>query len=100
MAPIQVSIEIARPQDEVFAYLTDPTRFAAWQAGVTGGHMEDDAATTVGSTCRTTRRIGGAERAITTLDRPAPAASTASTDRSVRSSTSLSNPPTQRRVRA
>ncbi|MGH2917204.1 MAG: SRPBCC family protein [Solirubrobacteraceae bacterium] len=74
MAPIQVSIEIARPQDEVFAYLTDPTRFAAWQAGVTGGHMEDDAATTVGSTCRTTRRIGGAERAITsqvtTLDPP------------------------------
>jgi carbon monoxide dehydrogenase subunit G len=53
-----VSIDIARPRQEVFAYVTDPSRFAEWQAGVVGGHMEDGEATTVGSKCMTTRRIG------------------------------------------
>jgi carbon monoxide dehydrogenase subunit G len=28
MAPIESSIEIARPPEEVFAHLADPTRFA------------------------------------------------------------------------
>jgi uncharacterized protein YndB with AHSA1/START domain len=65
MAPIEVSIDIARPQDEVFAYVTDPSRFAEWQAGVVGGHMEDGDATRVGSKCMTTQRIGGAEREVT-----------------------------------
>jgi len=37
MAPIVTSIEIARPQNDVFAYVTDPSRFAEWQAGVVGG---------------------------------------------------------------
>jgi uncharacterized protein YndB with AHSA1/START domain len=74
VAPIEVSIDIARPQDEVFAYVTDPSRFAEWQAGVVGGHMEDGEATRVGAKCMTTRRIGGAEREatshVTTLDPP------------------------------
>jgi uncharacterized protein YndB with AHSA1/START domain len=65
VAPIEVSIDIARPQDEVFAYVTDPSRFAQWQAGVVGGRMEDGEATSVGSKCLTTRRIGGAEREVT-----------------------------------
>jgi carbon monoxide dehydrogenase subunit G len=64
MAPIEVSIDVARPQDEAFAYVTDPSRFAEWQAGVVGGHMDGDA-TSVGSKCMTTRRIGGAEREVT-----------------------------------
>ena len=34
MAPIESTIEIARPPDEVFAYLADPTRFAEWQHDV------------------------------------------------------------------
>jgi len=34
MAPIESSIEIARPPEEVFAYLVDPTRFAEWQRDV------------------------------------------------------------------
>jgi uncharacterized protein YndB with AHSA1/START domain len=65
MAPIEVSVDIARPQDEVFAYVTDPARFAEWQAGVVRGYMEDGAGTGVGSKCMTTRRIGGAEREST-----------------------------------
>jgi uncharacterized protein YndB with AHSA1/START domain len=74
MAPIKVSVDIARPHDEVFAYVTDPSRFAEWQAGVVGGHMEDGDRTSVGSKCMTTRRIGGAEREaasqVTRLDPP------------------------------
>jgi uncharacterized protein YndB with AHSA1/START domain len=64
MAPLVSSIEIARPQDEVFAYVTDPSTFADWQAGVVGGAIEGGSAS-VGSKCMTTRRIGGAERAVT-----------------------------------
>jgi uncharacterized protein YndB with AHSA1/START domain len=60
-----VSIDIALPQDEVFAYVTDPSRFAEWQAGVLDGSMEDGATDAVGTKCMTTRRIGGAEREAT-----------------------------------
>ncbi len=74
MAPIVSSIDIARPQDEVFAYVTDPSRFAEWQTGVVGGSMEGGKTPSVGSKCLTTRRIGGAEREVTsevtTLDPP------------------------------
>jgi uncharacterized protein YndB with AHSA1/START domain len=34
MAPIVSHIEIARPPDEVFAYVTDPSRFHEWQHDV------------------------------------------------------------------
>jgi hypothetical protein len=37
MTPISVSVDIDRPQVEVFAYVTDPSRFAEWQAGVVVG---------------------------------------------------------------
>jgi hypothetical protein len=74
MAPIEVSVDIARSQEEAFAYVTDPSRFAEWQAGVVGGYMEDGSGTGVGSKCMTTRRIGGAEREataqVTRLDPP------------------------------
>jgi uncharacterized protein YndB with AHSA1/START domain len=65
MPPIVSSIDIARPQDEVFSYVTDPTRFAEWQAGVVGGSMESDKTPSVGSKCMTRRRIGGAVREVT-----------------------------------
>jgi uncharacterized protein YndB with AHSA1/START domain len=75
MTPIAVSVDIDSPQEEVFAYVTDPSRFIEWQAGVVGGRMEDRASPAVGSKCLTTRRIGGAERKvtpeITKLDPPA-----------------------------
>ena len=74
MAPLVSSVEIARPQDEVFAYVTDPSTFSEWQAGVVGGSMEAGKSPAVGSKCMTTRKIAGAERAstseITKLDPP------------------------------
>jgi uncharacterized protein YndB with AHSA1/START domain len=65
MAPIVSSIEIARPQSEVFAYVTDPSTFAEWQAGVTGGSMEGGKSPSVGSKCTTTRRVGRTAREVT-----------------------------------
>ena len=64
MPPITVSTEVGRPAEAAFAYVTDPTRFPEWQAGVVSGHM-DGGGTGVGARCVTVRRIGGAERAST-----------------------------------
>src|SRR5207244_5255162 len=65
MAPITTSIDVARPQLEVFDYVTDPTRFVEWQHGVVTGHMEGDGPHGVGDHCLTTRRIGFADRPVT-----------------------------------
>lgn len=65
MAPIVSSIEVARPADEVFAYVTDPSTMPQWQQGCVSGHM-DRPATRVGSKCTTIRNIGGREREVTT----------------------------------
>jgi uncharacterized protein YndB with AHSA1/START domain len=65
MAPIIASVDVDRPPADVFAYVTDPSRFSEWQAGVTGGSMEGRRHPQVGAKCITTRRIGGAERAVT-----------------------------------
>jgi len=65
VAPLVSTIDINRPQDEVFAYVTDPSTFAEWQAGVVGGSMEAGATPAVGSKCVTTRRIVKAEREST-----------------------------------
>jgi uncharacterized protein YndB with AHSA1/START domain len=65
MAPIVSTIEIARPPAEVFSYVTDPTRFAEWQANVVSGGIEGEGLPRVGSRCSTTRRIGGSERPAT-----------------------------------
>jgi uncharacterized protein YndB with AHSA1/START domain len=62
MPPITVSVEVARPAEEVFAYATDPSRFPEWQRGVVSGHMESDGAPKVGDRCHTTRRIGFSSR--------------------------------------
>ena len=40
MAPIVSSIEIARPPEEVFSYVTDPSRLAEWQESVVSTRME------------------------------------------------------------
>lgn len=65
MAPIVTSVEIARPPQEVFAYVIDPSRFVEWQEGVVSGRMEGEGPHGVGSRCVSTRRIGGGERAST-----------------------------------
>ena len=65
MAPIVSSIDIARPPDEVFAYATDPARFAEWQRDVVRVRVEGDRPPVVGSRFTTTRRVGGTERTMT-----------------------------------
>jgi hypothetical protein len=69
MAPIVTSADINRPADEVFAYATDPSRFSEWQKGVVDGHMDSPANSTpaAGAKCVTTRRIGGANRASSSV---------------------------------
>jgi uncharacterized protein YndB with AHSA1/START domain len=63
VAPIVSTAEIARPAEEVFAYVTDPSRMPEWQQGVSAGHLEG---TGVGSRCHTTRKIGGSQREVVT----------------------------------
>ena len=96
MAAVVASTEVDRPADEVFAYATDPSRFAEWQQGVVDGHGEPSGTPPVGARCRTVRRIGGAERPatseVTHLDRRAAGASGVSTARSARPWTSPSSP--------
>ena len=65
MSPIVTRTEIDRPAADVFAYATDPTKFPEWQKGVTGGHMDTAGSVRVGDLCKTTRKIGGAERPST-----------------------------------
>ncbi|MEP7370182.1 MAG: SRPBCC family protein [Dermatophilaceae bacterium] len=61
------SIVIDRSAGDVFAYVTDPTQFHQWQQGVISGGMEEPGTPAVGSHCTTTRRIGVAERASTSV---------------------------------
>jgi uncharacterized protein YndB with AHSA1/START domain len=65
MAPIISTTDVARPAEEAFAYVTDPTTMSEWQQGVVKGHM-DTATTRVGSKCTTIRRIGGREQEVIT----------------------------------
>jgi uncharacterized protein YndB with AHSA1/START domain len=59
------TMEVDRRPDEVFAYVTDPARFAAWQNGVVDGHVETSGTVAVGDRCFMTRRIGFSERVST-----------------------------------
>jgi uncharacterized protein YndB with AHSA1/START domain len=65
MPPMVSRIEIARPPDEVFAYATDPSRFAEWQHDVVRVHLQEGRPPSVGSRFTTTRRIGGVEYGYT-----------------------------------
>ena len=65
MAAIVESIEIARPPEDVFPYVTDPTRLAEWQESVVSTRMESGGPPAVGSRVTVTRRIGRSERAMT-----------------------------------
>ena len=48
MSQITTNIEVNRPAEDVFAYVTDPTRFVEWQRGVLNGHMDGGGPHTVG----------------------------------------------------
>jgi uncharacterized protein YndB with AHSA1/START domain len=64
MSPIVSTIEVDRPPTEVFAYISDPTKFAEWQYDVVRVRMADRPAG-VGERFTTTRRIGRGERTMT-----------------------------------
>jgi uncharacterized protein YndB with AHSA1/START domain len=65
MAPIVSSFEIDRPPDEVFAYVTDPSRFPEWQKDVLRVRVEGGQPACVGTRFVTTRRIGRVEQKTT-----------------------------------
>jgi uncharacterized protein YndB with AHSA1/START domain len=58
MSPIVSTIDIARPPDAVYGYVTDPSRFPEWQPDVVSVRVD-------GPRFTTTRRIGGTERTMT-----------------------------------
>ena len=60
-----VSIEVDRPAADVFAYVTDPSRFPEWQNGVVDGRRQGDGPESVGDKCVNTRKIGFAKRSVT-----------------------------------
>ncbi len=57
--------EVQRRPDEVFAYVTDPSRFAEWQNGVETAHSDGGGTVAVGDRCVMTRRIGLTHRVVT-----------------------------------
>jgi uncharacterized protein YndB with AHSA1/START domain len=64
MAPIVESIEISRRPEDVFSYVTDPSRLPEWQESVVSVRR-DSAPITVGSRAVVTRRVGRREQAMT-----------------------------------
>jgi uncharacterized protein YndB with AHSA1/START domain len=65
MPPIVSHIEIARPPDQVYAYVTDPSRFPEWQHDVLRVRIHGDRPLSAGSRFTTTRRIGPVEQTMT-----------------------------------
>jgi uncharacterized protein YndB with AHSA1/START domain len=65
MAPTIASTVVDRPAAQVFTYATDPARFREWQQGVIDARLDQAGPAQVGSKCLTTRRIGGANRTVT-----------------------------------
>ncbi len=65
MAPIVHSVEIDRRPEEVFAYVTDPSHFAEWQAAVVSAHAEGSGPLQQGSRMVMTRRMGKREQTMT-----------------------------------
>jgi len=65
MSPVTTTIEIARPPDEVFAYVTDPLLFTEWQNDVVAVRWGEGRTHALGARLTTVRRIGGVERSMT-----------------------------------
>ncbi|HYZ77646.1 MAG TPA: SRPBCC family protein [Gaiellaceae bacterium] len=65
MAPIVESIEISRRPEDVFSYVTDPSRLPEWQESVVSVRREANAPMAVGSRAVVTRRLGRREQAMT-----------------------------------
>ncbi len=65
MAPVVTSIEIARRPEDVFSYVTDPSRLPEWQESVVSTHTEEGGPLAVGTRVVQIRRIGRGERTMT-----------------------------------
>ena len=65
MAPITVSIEIARRPEDVFAYVTDPSHLPDWQESVVRISREGSGPVSEGTRVLVTRRVGRREIATT-----------------------------------
>jgi uncharacterized membrane protein len=63
--PIQESIEITRPPQEVFAYATDPAQLKEWQENLVEAKVETEGPLRVGSRMTQTRRVGRGTRTFT-----------------------------------
>lgn len=66
MAAITQSIDISRPPEDVFSYVTDPSHLPEWQESALSVRREGDAPLAVGSRLVVTRRAAGREQAATT----------------------------------
>ncbi len=65
MPPLVHSVEINRTPDDVFAFVTDPSRFAEWQDAVVRASRLDDGPPGVGSRISLTRLVGKREQTMT-----------------------------------
>ena len=57
--PIVETIQVARPPEEVFAYLDDLARHDEWQEAIVGTRLETDPPTRKGSRAVDTRKVPG-----------------------------------------
>jgi carbon monoxide dehydrogenase subunit G len=57
----ELTIEVARTPDEVFAYLTDVSNLPAWQSGVHSAQIEDAGPPRAGARIRESRHMLGRE---------------------------------------
>jgi uncharacterized protein YndB with AHSA1/START domain len=65
VAPIVTSTEIARPPEDVFRYVTDPSRLGEWQESVVTTRTDESGPPRVGSRVIQTRRMGRREQTMT-----------------------------------
>ena len=65
MAPLVHSVEINRRREDVFTYVTDPTRFAEWQEAVVRASPQGSGPLQEGSRISLTRRMGKREQTMT-----------------------------------
>jgi uncharacterized protein YndB with AHSA1/START domain len=65
MAPITHSIEIARPPEQVFAYVDQLERHGEWQSTIISTKLETEGPTRVGSRATDTRKVPGRTQDVT-----------------------------------
>ena len=65
MAPMVHSVEIDRRREDVFAFVTDPARFAEWQEAVVRASVLGSGPPREGTRISLTRRMGKREQTMT-----------------------------------